>query len=113
MQGKTYSGSTRAEAVRRVFTEGVAEHAKESGLPMGEALSAMIQKNPALWAEYSADTVLVQELLPERRVSAALVSDMIAYATLNHVSLAVALSEVFKSRPDLLRGWLEEIQIIV
>jgi hypothetical protein len=113
MQGKTYTGSTRAEAIRRIFTEGVQEYAKKSGLPMGEALSAMIEANRSLWAEYSADTVPVQELLPERRASAALASEMNAYAKENHVSLAVALSEVCKSRPDLLLEYREEIATVV
>jgi hypothetical protein len=110
---KVYTGSNRADIVKHIFTVGVAECAKESGVRMGEALAAMIQKNPALWAEYSADAVPVQGTPPEGRASAVLASEMNAYAKENHVSLAVALSEVCKSHPRLLLEYREEIATVV
>ncbi|MGD0128069.1 MAG: hypothetical protein ABSF46_22125 [Terriglobia bacterium] len=113
MARKVWTGSNRTEILKRIFTVGVAEYAKENGLPMGEALSGMIEKNRSLWDEYWSDTMPVQGELPEPRASAALASEMNAYARLNHVSLAVALSEVCKSNPDLLRRYREEISIVV
>jgi hypothetical protein len=113
MQQKAYSGSTRAEVIRGIFTRGVKEFARESGAPLGQALSELIQANPGLWQEYCADVVPVQGALPEGRASAQLASEMNAYARENHVSLAVALSEVCKSNPDLLIAWNEEIPTIV
>jgi len=80
---------------------------------MGEALSAMIQANPSLWAEYSASSMPVQGELLEVRASAILASEMNSYARKNKVSLPVALSEVCKSKPDLLRQYREEIAIVV
>lgn len=110
---RVYTGTNRAEIVKRIFTEGVKECAEKNGLTLGEALSALIEKNPSLWAEYSANTMPAQELLPEPSASAVLASEMNAYARLHHVSPAVALSEVCKSNPDLLRKYREEVEIVV
>jgi len=80
---------------------------------MGEALTGLIRENPSLWVEYCSDTVPAQGAIPEGGVSAILASEMNAYARENHVSLAMALSELCKSNPYLLQGWREEIATIV
>ena len=110
---KSFGGRTRAEAIRRIFTEGVKEFAKETGLPMGEALSGLIQENPSLWAEYCADAVPVQGTQLTGNASVRLATEMNAYAKENRCSLSVALSEVAKANPDLLQEYREEIATIV
>jgi hypothetical protein len=106
---KQFSGATRSEAIRRIFTEGVAEYQKESGLPMGEALAGLIKENPGLWQEYCADTVAVQGDVLEQGASLALASEMSAYAEEHRCSPAVALSEVAKRKPNLWQRYQEEI----
>jgi hypothetical protein len=113
MVQKSYSGVTRAEAIRRIFTEGVSEYAKESGLPMGEALTGLIQENRSLWTEYCADAVPVQGVQLPGDASARLASEMNAYAKENRCSLAVALCEVAKAKPSLFQKYLKEIPTIV
>jgi hypothetical protein len=106
---KDMSAATRIEAIRKIFTEGVAEHHKESGLPMGEALAGLIKENPGLWQEYCADAVGVQGDPPKEGASLALASEMNAYAKEHGCSLGVALSEVAKRRPSLWLRYQEEI----
>ena len=113
MARKVWTGSNRAEIINRIFTEGVKDCAKDNGLTLSDALSLMIEKNRPLWEEYRSSTLPVQGAMPEGRASATLASEMNAYAKENHVSLAVALSEVCKSRPDLLREYREDIATIV
>jgi hypothetical protein len=109
----TYSGKTRAEAIRRIFTEGVKNFAEEHHCPMGQALAELAQENPDLWREYCADSTPVQGILLENPASATLASEMNTYAEKHRVSLAVALCEVSKAKPSLYKEYLDGIAIVV
>jgi hypothetical protein len=112
---KTYSAKNRAEAIRKIFTEGVKEFAKESGAPLGQALTELAQANPHLWEEYVADSMPIQgiEIKSADRASLRLASEMNAYAREHQCSLSVALCEVSKANPGLFREWSEGIPTIV
>lgn len=113
MQPKSYGGRNRAEAIRRIFTEGVKEFAKESGAPLGQALSELIQANPDLWQEYCADVVPVRGTPSGEGASLRLAAEMNAYAKESHCSLSVALSEVAKANPALYQEYCEQITTII
>jgi hypothetical protein len=110
---KTYSAKNRAEAIRLIFTEGVREYAKESGAPLGQALTELAQANPHLWEEYTAESMPVQGIESADRASSRLASQMNAYARQYQCSLNVALCEVSKANPGLFREWSEGIPTIV
>jgi hypothetical protein len=110
---KTYNGKTRAEAIRRIFTDGVKAFARESGAPMGQALSELIQANPDLWQEYCADVVPVQGTPSGEAASSRLAAEMTAYAKEHQCPLSVALSEVAKINPDLWQDYCDGITTII
>ena len=110
---KAYSGRNRAEAIRKIFTLGVAKYAREKGLPMGEALAGLIQENRGLWEEYCADVVPVQGTPSGEAASSRLAAEMNAYAKEHQCPLSVALSEVAKINPDLWGEYCEGITTIV
>lgn len=109
---KTFQGSNRAEAIRRIFTEGARQLAEETGLPLGEALAALAKENPDLWAEYSANCVPVQGTESGDRASSTLAAEMNAFAEEHHVSLSEALREVSKRRPELWQRYQEQTPIL-
>lgn len=109
---KSYGGRNRAECIRRIFTEGVRDFVRESGCPMGEALSELAKENPDLWQEYCADVVPVQGAVSEERASSTLASEMNAFAREHHVSLSEALCAVSKVHPDLWERYKDEIAIL-
>jgi hypothetical protein len=109
---KTFEGSNRAEAVRKIFTEGARQFAEESGLPLGEALAGLAKQNPDLWAEYSSNCVPVQGTESGDRASSTLAAEMKAFADEHHVSLSEALQEVSKRRPDLWQRHCDEIVMV-
>ena len=113
MQNKSYSGKNRAEAIRKIFSEGVREFAKESGAPMGQALAELAQANPDLWQEYCADVVPVQGTEAAEGPSLRLAAEMNAFAREHQCALSVALCEVAKVNPDLWREYSEQITTIV
>lgn len=110
---KSYGGRNRAEAIRRIFTEGVRNFAKERGCPLGQALSELAQANPDLWQEYCADVVPVQGTPSGEAASSRLAAEMDAYAKEHQCPLSVALSEVAKTNPDLWRQYCDGITTIV
>jgi len=77
---KSYGGRNRAEAISRIFTEGAREFAKESGCPLGQALSELAQANPDLWQEYSQASMPVQGAPSTEGASSMLAAEMNTYA---------------------------------
>ncbi|MGB7590687.1 MAG: hypothetical protein WCD04_14470 [Terriglobia bacterium] len=110
---KSYGGRNRAEAILRIFTEGVKEYAKETGAPLGQALSELAQANQGLWEEYCSDVVPVQGTPSGEGASSRLAAEMNVYAKEHQCSLSVALCEVTKANPDLFREWSEGITTVV
>lgn len=110
---KSYSGRNRAEAIKKIFTDGVREFAKESGATLGQALSELAAANGELWQEYCADVVPVQGTPSGEGASSRLAAEMNVYAKEHQCSLSVALCEVTKANPDLFREWSEGITTIV
>ncbi len=110
---QTPSGSRLAEAAQSRLDAEVNAYRKEHGCSQRDALCEVTKIHPDLWATYSAEVMPVQGTPLPGNASTALAAEAAAYAKENQVSLAVALSEVCKSRPDLLREYREEIPTIV
>lgn len=110
---KSYSGANRAEAIEKIFTLGVSDFARESGCPMGQALSEIAEANPDLWQEYNQAFMPVQGIESAERASSTLAAEMNVYAKEHQCSLSVALCEVTKANPDLFREWSEGITTII
>jgi hypothetical protein len=109
---KTYEGRDRAEAIRRIFTEGASEFAKETGCSLGEAVAGLAKENPDLWLEYSAGCVPVQGGESAEAASSTLAAEMNAFAKEHHVSLSEALQEVAKARPGLWQRYCEQTPVL-
>ena len=127
---KTYSGNTRADAIRRIFTEGVAAYAKESGAPMGQALAELAQENPDLWQEYMANVVPIQGDPSPERASSTLAAEMNAgrtrmealeriftvevqrYAEERGLPPSQALAEFIKANPELWEEYREQVRAL-
>jgi transposase-like protein len=109
---KSYSGRNRAEAIRRIFTEGVKDFAREKGCPLGQALSELAAENRDLWEEYSADVLPVQGSVSAERASSTLAAEVNAFAREHQVSLSQALQEVARANSALWERYRDQITIL-
>ena len=108
----SWGGRNRAECIRRIFTEGVKDLAREKGYPLAEALTELAKENPDLWREYCADVVPVQGAPSTEGASSMLATEMISFARENQVSLSEALQAVSKARPGLWEQYRDQITIL-
>jgi hypothetical protein len=82
--------------------------AKEKNCSLGLALSEITKQDPQSWQAYS-EAVLGHRSKPKDSGQVILMGEVHAFMKENNCSLAVALNEVTKRRPDLWRAYSDQV----